>query len=126
MLASKTVTDPRITEEIEAMNFHDRCQARLNHKTCLFLSQHGYKPEKQIKLRQGKSIPAIRNMVHLPAEWDRFYLDRPLTWWDEYLPESHFDIWSEHRFFSPEPHFASDGWWKVKGGNNESKPRIQP
>jgi hypothetical protein len=111
MLQAKLNAQERILEQIEAMSFHQKCQTRLDHKSALYLAEKGYKIEKQRKPRGGTDIPSIGRVVQRDVPWVRFFLERPLEFWDEYVPESHYDVWTEHFLFSQTPHFATDKWW---------------
>lgn len=101
MQASKTTNQDRCLKEIQAMNFFEKCQCRLDHKTARVCMAEGMGMKPVGSVGRSRGIPSLPQAVKCEPYWARFFMENDLLIWDSIVPEAHYDFWVEHFLFSP-------------------------
>lgn len=84
--------------EIKQMGFWKKCQTRLDHETAFYLRSQGYTLHPQKKFNR-KRISSIGELINRSLTWVKFFLESPLSIWDDLCSESAFRFWLENVLF---------------------------
>jgi len=93
MRESKITKFERCMKQIGEMSLHQKFQCRLDHESALYLLQRGHRLNIRRSSRGMVISCSIPDLLKVDLSWARFYIETPLSIWDDMIDDRHYRIW---------------------------------